>query len=359
MSIERKTGRPIGDLIREGDDPEQLYGELRAAFERECSQAVTPQQGQALRDRWLGRRSGLLSATNDHWLKAAPRELKPVVGKLQNLLRRDLEAAVKAAAEATVRERVQAEPDLDTTLPGPERSYGAVHPARLALEEVLDIFRPLGYTVAEGPEIETFYYNFEALNFPPDHPAVDEMDTLFLKDGALLRTHTSPCQIRIMESKSPPLRYVVHGKVYRNDTPDATHSPMFHQLEMFAVDESITFGDLKGTLEHFVRCFFGPQTEARFRPSFFPFTEPSAEVDITCPFCTGSGCRICKQTGFIEVLGCGMIDPNVLRNAGLDPERYQGFAAGFGLDRFAMLKYSIDDIPLMYQGDARFLRQFR
>ena len=359
MSIEHKTDRPIGELIREGDDPEQLYAELRTAFERERSKASTPQQGQALRDRWLGRRSGLLSATNDHWLKAAPRELKPVVGKLQNLLRRDLEAAVKATAQAAVREQARAEPDLDVTLPGPGRACGAIHPVRLALEEVLDIFRPLGYSVAEGPEIETFFYNFEALNFPPDHPAVDEMDTLFLEDGALLRTHTSPCQIRIMESKRPPLRYVVHGKVYRNDTPDATHSPMFHQLEMFAVDEGITFGDLKGTLEHFVRCFFGPRTRARFRPSYFPFTEPSAEVDITCPFCPDGKCRICKQTGFIEVLGCGMIDPNVLRNAGLDPERYQGFAAGFGLDRFAMLKYNIDDILLMYQGDARFLRQFR
>ena len=359
MSIEHKTGRPISELINDGEVPEQLYAELRAAFERECSQVATSQQGQALRDRWLGRRNGLISATNDHWLKAAPRELKPVVGKLQNMLRRDLEAAVKEMAKATSSDLPRAEADLDMTLPGPERVRGAVHPVRLTLEEILDIFRPLGYTVAEGPEIETFFYNFAALNFPPDHPAVDEMDTLFLEDGTLLRTHTSPCQIRIMESVKPPLRYAVHGKVYRNDTPDATHSPMFHQLEVFAVDEGITFGDLKGTLEHFVRRYFGAWAKARFRPSFFPFTEPSAEVDITCPFCTGRGCRICKQTGFIEVLGCGMIDPNVLRNVGLDPQRYQGFAAGIGLDRFAMLKYNISEIPLMYQGDARFLRQFR
>ena len=359
MSIEHKTVRPISELIGEGEVPERLYAELRAAFERERAQVSDPGQGQALRDRWLGRRNGLLAATNDHWLKAAPRDLKPVIGKLQNLLRRDLETAVDQVVRAASREQVQAEPDLDTTLPGPYRAYGAVHPVRLALEEILEIFRPLGYTVAEGPEIETFFYNFEALNIPPDHPAVDEMDTLFLKDGALLRTHTSPNQIRIMESQNPPLRYAVHGKVYRNDTPDATHSPMFHQLEIFAVDEHITFGDLKGTLEHFVRCFFSPQTKARFRPSFFPFTEPSAEVDITCPFCAGKGCRICKQTGFIEVLGCGMIDPNVLRNVGLDPQRHQGFAAGFGLDRFAMLKYNIEEVPLMYQGDARFLRQFR
>lgn len=344
--------------MAQGDSPAGLYGELRTAFEEECASASGDQQVRALRDRWLARKSGIIAATNRSWLQAAPRELKPVVGKLQNLLRKDLQAALKKAARAAPEPSREGR-GLDTTLPGPERALGSVHPVRMALEEVLDIFRPLGYSVAEGPEIETFFYNFEALNFPPDHPAVDEMDTLFLKGEGLLRTHTSPCQIRIMEAQPPPLRYVVHGKVYRNDTPDATHSPMFHQLEMFAVDTGITFGDLKGTLEHFAARFFGPATKARFRPSYFPFTEPSAEVDITCPFCTGSGCRICKQTGFIEVLGCGMIDPNVLRNAGLDPERYQGFAAGFGLDRFAMLKYGIDDILLLYQGDVRFLRQFR
>ena len=358
MSVLEKTTRPITELIAEGDSPASLYGELRSVFETESASVAGARQARALRDRWLGRKSGVIAATNRRWLKAAPRELKPVVGKLQNLLRKELEAAVKQAARAASAPARNSR-RLDPTLPGPERVLGSVHPVRMALEEVLDIFRPLGYTVAEGPEIETFFYNFEALNFPPDHPAVDEMDTLFLKDGDLLRTHTSPCQIRIMEAQPPPLRYVVHGKVYRNDTADATHSPMFHQLEMFAVDAGITFGDLKGTLEHFAARFFGPDTKTRFRPSYFPFTEPSAEVDITCPFCNGSGCRVCKQTGFIEVLGCGMIDPNVLRNAGLDPESHQGFAAGFGLDRFAMLKYGIDDILLLYQGDVRFLRQFR
>ena len=340
-----------------GDTPDGLYGALREAFESEMEAATAPELG-SLRNRWLGRRSGLLAATNENWLKAAPRELKPVVGRLQNALRRHTDGALKTAAKAAAAP-ARRTPGVDRTLPGPARPFGAVHPVRRALEDVLRIFRPLGYNVVEGPEIETFFYNFEALNFPPDHPAVDEMDTLFLKDGMLLRTHTSPCQVRVMESSRPPLRCVVHGKVYRNDTPDATHSPMFHQLEMFAVDETITFADLKGTLEHFVRNFFGPGTKARFRPSYFPFTEPSAEVDITCPFCTGAGCRICKHTAFIEVLGCGMIDPEVLRHSGLDPERYRGFAAGFGLDRFAMLKYGIDDILLMYQGDTRFLAQFR
>ena len=358
MSIKDKTAREIGDLLADGDSPEGLYAELRAAFEDDRNAASGEPDVRKLRDHWLGRRSGLLAATNDNWLKTAPRELKPTIGRLQNVFRGQVQSLVQTATKAASK-TVARDSGLDVTLPGSLRPLGAVHPVRRALEEVLAIFRPLGYSVAEGPEIESYFYNFEALNFPADHPAVDEMDTLFLEDKVLLRTHTSPCQIRIMEAETPPLRYVVHGKVYRNDTPDATHSPMFHQLEMFAVDTGITFGDLKGTLEHFVQRFFGPATKARFRPSYFPFTEPSAEVDITCPFCSDDGCRICKQTGFIEVLGCGMIDPHVLLNAGLDPDRYQGFAAGFGLDRFAMLKYGIDDILMMYQGDVPFLRQFR
>lgn len=358
MAIDEKAARPLGDLLEAGDSVERLYEEVRAAFEAERGAAASPDQVRVLRDRWLGRKNGLLAILNDNWLKSVAREYKPLVGKLQNQTKKTIEAAVKAAADST-RNSVQKKDLVDVTLPGPARSIGARHPVRLVLEEILDIFKGMGYSGAEGPEIENFFYNFEALNFPPDHPAVDEMDTLFIADDVLLRTHTSPNQIRIMESRTPPLRYVVHGKVYRNDTPDATHSPMFHQLELFAVDTNITFGDLKGTLECFVQRFFGEHTKTRFRPSYFPFTEPSAEVDITCPFCAGLGCRICKQTGFIEVLGCGMIDPHVLKAAKLDPEKYQGFAAGFGLDRFAMLKYDINDIPLMFQGDVRFLRQFR
>ena len=358
MTIEEKTTQSLDALLNAGDTLEGLYNSLRSAFESESRTAKENEQKQVLRDRWLGRKNGLLTAANDNWLKSAPRDQKPIVGRLQNKFKKYLEQAIQdllQVSETTAsKSRI-----LDATLPGPARPYGAKHPIRLALEEILEIFQSLGYSVAEGPEIETFFHNFEALNFPPDHPAVDEMDTLFLEDGMLLRTHTSPCQIRIMQAEQPPLRYVVHGKVYRNDSPDATHSPMFHQLEMFAVDHNITLGDLKGTLEHFVKRYFGPQTRARFRPSYFPFTEPSAEVDITCPFCSGSGCRVCKQTGYIEVLGCGMIDPKVLSNAGLDPQKYQGFAAGFGLDRFALLKYEINDILLMYQGDVRFLRQFR
>ena len=358
MSAAEKASRPLPELLEAGDDVAGLYSSLRELFDAERSGVRSSEDLKSLRDRWLGRKNGLLTFANDNWLKAAPKELKPEVGRLQNLTRKSVEAALERAHEAVATAAHKREA-IDVTLPGPRRTLGAKHPVRLVLEECLQIFKTLGYSVAEGPEIETFFYNFEALNFPADHPAVDEMDTLFIEDEMLLRTHTSPCQIRIMEASEPPLRYVVHGKVYRNDAPDATHSPMFHQLEVFAVGESITLGDLKGTLEHFARQFFGEHTKTRFRPSFFPFTEPSAEVDVTCPFCQGLGCRICKQTGWIEVLGCGMIDPNVLRSANLDPTKYQGFAAGFGLDRFAMLKYDINDISLLYNGDVRFLRQFR
>lgn len=358
MSFDEKAARPIAELVADGQSVDDLYGELLSSFAGERDGVSSEDSLKKLRDRWLGRKNGLLSSTNDLWLKQAPRELKPSVGKLQNQSRKRIEAELAEAQEALAaagRRRSA----IDVTLPGPRRDLGARHPVRLVLEECLEIFGSLGYSVAEGPEIEKFFYNFEALNFPPDHPAVDEMDTLFVDDDTLLRTHTSPNQIRILEAVEPPLRYVVHGKVYRNDAPDATHSPMFHQLEVFAVSESTTLGDLKGTLEYFAERFFGAGTKTRLRPSFFPFTEPSAEMDVTCPFCAGRGCRICKQTGWIEVLGCGMIDPNVLQAAGLDPDRYQGFAAGFGLDRFAMLKYDINDISLLYNGDVRFLRQFR
>ena len=358
MSAVEKASRPLPELLEAGDDVAGLYSSLREAFEAEQSAVGSAEALKSLRDRWLGRKNGLLSFANDNWLKAAPSALKPQVGQLQNQARKAVEAALEEAQAALAAASHKREA-IDVTLPGPARTLGAKHPVRLVLEECIQIFKTLGYSVAEGPEIETFFYNFEALNFPPDHPAVDEMDTLFIEDKMLLRTHTSPCQIRIMEASTPPLRYVVHGKVYRNDAPDATHSPMFHQLEVFAVGESVTLGDLKGTLEYFARQFFGEHTKTRFRPSFFPFTEPSAEVDVTCPFCQGLGCRICKQTGWIEVLGCGMIDPNVLRAAKLDPAKYQGFAAGFGLDRFAMLKYDINDISLLYNGDVRFLKQFR
>jgi phenylalanyl-tRNA synthetase alpha chain len=334
---------------------ERQYAELGALFERELEAGGDLK---TLRDRWLGRKNGLLSFANDHWLKSAPRELKPLAGRLQNALKARVEQAIEEKSREAAA-AVDTGPAPDLSLPGPERAIGARHPVLLLRDEIEEIFRSLGYSIAEGPEIESDYYNFEALNFPDNHPARDAMDTIFLTDRMLLRTHTSPMQVRIMEKQRPPLRYLVPGKVYRNDAPDASHSPMFHQVEGFAVDEKISFCDLKGTLDHFLKQLFGESIVTRFRPSFFPFTEPSAEVDISCILCGGAGCRVCKQSGYLEVLGCGMIDPAVYRYVGYDPERYSGFAFGMGIDRLAMLRYGIPDIQLLFQGDVRFLRQFR
>ncbi len=359
MSVTEQTAQSLVDLGADAALVEKLYAELGELFDGELAQAASAEQVRALRDRWLGRKQGLLTATNDSWLKTAPRDLKPAVGRLQNKLKARVEEIVEQRGRAAAAAVVRAEPGIDITLPGPERVIGARHPVRIVREEIEHIFRGLGYSVFDGPEIESDYYNFEALNFPDNHPARDAMDTIFLTKTMLLRTHTSPCQIRAMEKTRPPLRYVVFGKCYRHDAPDATHSPMFHQFEAFAVDENISFCDLKGTLEHFTRQFFGASVRARFRPSFFPFTEPSAEVDISCIFCDGRGCRKCKQSGYIEILGSGMIDPALYGYVNYDPERYSGFAFGCGLERLAILKYGVEDIQLFFQGDARFLRQFR
>jgi phenylalanyl-tRNA synthetase alpha chain len=262
---------------------------------------------------------------------------------------------------------------LDITLPGIRRPIGAEHPVIKTMNEIVGVFRNLGYSVEEGPEIETDYYNFEALNFPPDHPARDTQDTLFiagqeskpLRDRLLLRTHTSPVQIRTMQKMRPPVRIVIPGRVHRNDPPDASHSPMFHQVEGLAVDTNITFGDLKGTLDHAMKALFGASVKTHFRPSFFPFTEPSAEMFVSCFICggegrlrDGQGCRTCKLTGWIEILGCGMVDPNVYGFVDYDPSKVSGFAFGMGADRIALLKYGVDDIQLFFNGDVRFLEQF-
>ncbi|OFV95395.1 MAG: phenylalanine--tRNA ligase subunit alpha, partial [Acidobacteria bacterium RIFCSPLOWO2_02_FULL_60_20] len=239
------------------------------------------------------------------------------------------------------------------------RPIGVRHILRQAIDEITKIFVSLGYSVEEGPEIESVYYNFEALNIPEDHPSRDDQDTFYIDRQTVLRTHTSPVQIRTMEKRQPPTRIIVPGKVYRNETPDASHSWMFHQVEGLAVDTNITFADLKGTLDHFMKAFFGPQVRTRFRPSFFPFTEPSAEMDVSCIFCGGVGCRICKGSGWLELGGCGMVDPAVFAYVNYDASQYSGFAFGFGVERPAMLKYGIQDIQQFFQGDIRFLRQFR
>ena len=339
------------------------------------------------RDFWMARKNGYLTQLNEQWLKTAPAEHKREIGRRVNELRQWITEHVADSLEnipligklpdAQLRRvlRVTDVAAVDISLPGIRRPVGAEHPVIKTMNEIVSVFRNLGYSVSEGPEVETDYYNFEALNFPPDHPARDTQDTLFIanqdlkpeRDRLLLRTHTSPVQIHTMERLKPPLRIVIPGKVYRNDPPDASHSPMFHQIEGLAVDTNITFGDLKGTLDHAMKALFGSSVKTQLRPSFFPFTEPSAEMMVSCFICGGSGkrgsepCRPCKQTGWIEILGCGMVDPNVfefVKHNGYDPKKVSGFAFGMGADRIAILKYGVDDIQLFFQGDVRFLEQF-
>jgi len=311
-----------------------------------------------LRVRFLGRQGELTQLLRS--LGKLPPDERPLVGAAANEAKRELEALLDARlAEARAAERARArrQQRLDLTLPGRCPPVGAVHPLTRVHDEIVTIFIGLGFSVAEGPEIETDYYNFEALNFPPDHPARDTQDTFFLPGDRLLRTHTSPVQIRTMQAQRPPVRIICPGTVYRRDA-DITHSPMFTQVEGLAVDRHVTMADLKGTLELFASEMFGPRSRIRFRPSFFPFTEPSAEVDVVCFLCGGEGCRVCTQSGWLEILGSGMVHPQVLRNVGYDPEEVTGWAFGMGIERIAMLKYGIDDIRLFFENDLRFLRQF-
>ena len=352
--------------------------ELLSALQSEAAAVNGENEYKVFRDRWMARKDGIATQINDLWLKPAPKDAKRDVGQRVNDLKKEIQATVNATLErlkaGVSASRLTAE-CVDITLPGIRRPLGAEHPVIRTMNEIVGVFRNLGYSVSEGPEIETDYYNFESLNFPPDHPARDTQDTLFLagqekkppRDRLLLRTHTSPVQIRTMERLKPPLRIVIPGKVHRNDPPDASHSPMFHQIEGLAVDTSITFGDLKGTLDHAMKALFGSSVKTHFRPSFFPFTEPSAEMMVSCFICGGSGqrgnepCRPCKATGWIEILGCGMVDPNVfefVKHNGYDSKKVSGFAFGMGADRIAILKYGVDDIQLFFQGDVRFLEQF-
>ncbi len=351
---------------------------LLAALEQEAAEIKNESDWKTFRDRWMARKNGVLTQVNDLWLKAAPKDAKREVGQRVNKLKVQVEEKIDAALQSAQGARSSARIDadrVDITLPGIQRPIGAEHPVIKTMNEILSVFRNLGYSVETGPEIETDYYNFEALNFPPNHPARDMQDTLFIanqeakpqREKLVLRTHTSPVQIRTMEKMKPPIRIVIPGKVYRNDPPDASHSPVFHQIEGLAVDTNITFGDLKGTLDHAMKALFGSKVKTSFRPSFFPFTEPSAEMMVSCFICGGSGkrgsdpCRPCKQTGWIEILGCGMVDPNVfefVKNNGYDPKKVSGFAFGMGADRLALLKYGVDDLQLFFQNDVRFLRQF-
>jgi phenylalanyl-tRNA synthetase alpha chain len=372
---ENKTGLPLVHLgITRPEELSALFADLRGRFDADCACALDESSWKQFRDTWLGRKSGVLTQITDNWLKPATPELKRAVGQQLNELRAPVESQIesrRAAIETGTEETAPARDRVDLSLPGVIRPAGSRHLVRQVFQEIEDIFFSIGFSVVDGPEIETPYYNFEALNIPEVHPVRDDMDTFYLDlpKGAptplLLRTHTSPMQIRTMEKQKPPVRVIVPGKVYRRDNPDATHSFAFHQIEGLAVDTDITFCDFTGTIEYFVKQFFGPSVKTRFRPSYFPFTEPSVEFDVSCPFCAGTGtaagggaCSKCKGAAWIELFGAGMVDPAVYGFVNYDPKKVSGFAFGIGIDRLAMLKYGIDDIQVFFQNDVRFLRQF-
>ena len=331
----------------------QRIAELQSAALAEIAAADSPAQAAPLRHRYLGRKGLLREASL--LLGKAPSSERPELGRLLNVARQEIQAALQKRSAAAPREK---KPEFDFTLPGRPLPRGRLHPITQTIEAVKDIFMRLGFDVVYGPEVEVDYCNFEALNIPKDHPSRDAFDTFFLHEGALLRSQTSTVQIRVMENRKPPIRIIAPGKVYRPDTVDATHSFLFHQVEGLVVDEGVTMADLKYVLHEFARGFYGPDVRMRFRPSFFPFTEPSVEVDVSCFACSGDGCGICKGTGWIEVLGAGMVDPNVFHAVGYDSEKYTGFAFGMGVERVAMLRHGIDDIRLFLENDLRFLQQF-
>jgi phenylalanyl-tRNA synthetase alpha chain len=331
---------------------------LKNSFLEELRSATSLIKIQHLRIKYLGKK-GLVTSKLKTLSTLSP-DIRPAYGKAINDVKAYIEEEIERIEELLKKEehkkRIASE-SLDVTLPGKFTPIGREHPIRKVLTEITRIFVSMGFEVEEGPEVELDYFNFEALNMPKDHSARDMQDTFYISDDIVLRTHTSPVQIRVMEKKKPPLKIIAPGKVYRCDA-DISHTPMFHQVEGFMVDTDIAFSDLKGVLELFIHSFFAEKTPVRFRPSYFPFTEPSAEVDIGCIFCSGKGCRVCKNTGWLEVLGAGVINPRVFEMVGYDPEIYSGFAFGLGVERMAMLKYSIDDIRLFYENDLRFLRQF-
>jgi phenylalanyl-tRNA synthetase alpha chain len=368
-----KTLRELG--VDDAAAVAELFANERARFDQQLTSMPAGETNYTqIKNAWLGRKSGVLTAVTENWLKAASPALKPAVGKALNELKRHIESHLESFRVATEKSSADAaatREKTDLSLPGVIRPIGSRHLIRQVLQEIEDIFFSIGFSVVEGPEIETPYYNFEALNIPEYHPVRDDMDTFYLElpKGApgplLLRTHTSPVQIHTMEKRQPPVRVIVPGKVYRRDNPDATHSFMFHQIEGLAVDTDITFCDFTGTIDYFVKQFFGEAVKTRFRPSYFPFTEPSVEFDASCIFCGGSGvaasggtCGKCKGAGWIELFGAGMVDPAVYGFVNYDPKKVSGFAFGIGIDRLAMLKYGIDDLQLFFQNDVRFLRQF-
>lgn len=339
---------------------ENMLREIRERVMDSIKQAQATAKLEQIRVGVLGKKGELTGLLRG--MGKLPAEERPKMGQMVNDVRQALEAALeekKRDLAAKEKEARLASEAIDVTLPGPERCAGSLHPMNIALQKMIDIFVGMGYEVVEGPEVEYDHYNFELMNIPKNHPARDAQDTFYVNDNIVLRTHTSPVQARIMTTTKPPIRIISPGRVYRADEADATHSPVFHQMEGLVIDENITMGDLKGTLDEFARQMFGEGIRTRFRPSFFPFTEPSAEVDLTCANCKGEGCRMCKGTGWIEVLGAGMVNPKVLEMCGIDSRKYSGFAFGMGVERISLLKYNIPNLRYLYENDLRFLNQYR
>ncbi|MCZ6669471.1 MAG: phenylalanine--tRNA ligase subunit alpha [Acidobacteria bacterium] len=337
---------------------ENKIRQIKQSFEEDLRAALPTGRLADIRIKYLSRRQGMIPSLLQEF-RGLPSEQKPAIGRSLNHLKQHIEEEIrKGENHARTADRFRPQEDFDITLPGVPPALGSIHPISQIQEILEGIFLEMGYSIEEGPEVETDFYNFEALHMPKDHPARDMQDTFYLPGGLLLRTHTSPVQIRTMKKQRPPLKIIAPGKAFRRDS-DISHSPMFHQLEGLVVDEGITFGDLKGTLEHLCRAVFDEGTRVRLRPSYFPFVEPGAEYDISCLVCDGKGCRSCGSTGWLEMGGAGMVHPEVFRTVGLDPEKFSGFAFGLGIDRIAMLRYGIDDIRLFFENDIRFLRQIQ
>lgn len=337
----------------------QQLEQIRQSAEQALKNINSVAELEELRVKYLGKKGELTSVLRGMGQLSA--EERPVIGQLANQVRSFIEEEMEKAKETLLREELEkklSSETLDVTIPGKKAPVGKTHPLTTVLDELKNIFIGMGFSIAEGPEVEYDYYNFEALNLPKNHPARDTQDTFYINDNIVLRTQTSPMQVRVMEKQQPPIRIIAPGRVFRSDAVDATHSPVFHQVEGLVIDKGITMGDLKGTLEVFVKKLYGEEVKVRFRPHHFPFTEPSAEMDISCFVCGGEGCRVCKGEGWIEILGCGMVHPKVLKNCGIDPEIYSGFAFGIGLERIVMRRYDIDDLRLFFENDVRFLKQF-
>lgn len=337
---------------------EQLEA-IRQKALNELENAASIQDIEAVRIKFLGKKGELTGILKQMGKLSA--EERPVVGHLANVIRSEIEAKIeedsKSIAQKIQAEKLKAE-KIDVTLPGKAKVLGSRHPLTVVLDDIKDIFIGMGFDIVDGPEVEKDYYNFEALNIPKDHPARDTQDTFYINENIVLRTQTSPVQVRVMEKQQPPIRIISPGRVFRSDAVDATHSPLFHQIEGLVVDKGVSFADLKGTLEIFIKQLYGEDSVVRFRPHHFPFTEPSAEVDVQCFNCHGAGCPLCKGEGWIEILGCGMVHPKVLETCNIDPEVYSGFAFGLGLERIAMRRYNINDLRLFFENDVRFLKQF-